>query len=92
MSLLTDEELDAATGPWGTAREKQRYAADAASAKALRAVAEWLQPYIVERYNDWCRYVIPTQAVFAFREGKMPREEKDAVHTTGKTPRTISPD
>ncbi|KKK61658.1 hypothetical protein LCGC14_3012100, partial [marine sediment metagenome] len=66
--------------------------ADASQTKTLKAMAEWLQPYIVERYNDWCRYVIPTQAVFALREGEMPWEGKDAVHTARKTPRTIPPD
>ena len=94
MSLLTDLEIRAILElePYECILADDRMVADAEHAKTLKAMAEWLQPYIVERYNDWCRYVIPTQAVFALREGEMPREEKDAVLETRETPRTISPD
>ena len=45
----------------------------------------------LEQPRRHCPYCM-TDLMFAGREGKAPWEEKDAVHTTGKTPRTISPD
>ena len=58
---------------------------DAKSVKVDRgAMAAWLE----ENYGR----VTMASLVEALRVNKVPWEEKDAVHTTRKTPRTIPPD
>ncbi len=77
-----------------------RAIADASQAVTLKAVAKWGNtdcdsefhddPDIPRRRRDCpeCR----REGWFALRKGELPGEENDAVHTTRKTPRTISPD
>ncbi len=58
------------------------------------AMAEWLAsicPHDPELVCDECA-VCHDNDVALLREGKAPWEEKDAIHTARRTPRTISPD
>ncbi len=71
---------------------------EAQHAKSIKvdrqAMAEWLAsicPHDPELVCDECA-VCHDNDVALLREGKAPWEEDYAVHTTRKTPRTISPD
>ena len=79
-----------------------RLIADAASAKSIKvdrqAMVEWMNERCNTLGHRGCRGIrMHCQGCTVImwellREGKAPWEEKDAVHTTRKTPRTISPD
>ncbi len=63
--------------------EGVKVAQDAKSIKVDRqAMAEWLDTLLLPMEKD----------LHTLREGRAPWEEENAVHTTRKTPRTISPD
>ncbi len=104
MSLLTDKKILAALNEaWGNDGEDtindvecgDRAIADASQTVTLKAVAEWLSVDTCGHPHRLPMYECPIrlrEAIQVLREGKMPGEENDAVHTTRKTPRTISPD
>ena len=89
--LLTNEELEKAREDWVAKDAGVTYthcvlsSQDAKSIKVDRgAMAAWLE----ENYGR----VTIASLVEALRVNKVAWEEKDAVHTARKTPRTIPPD
>ena len=102
--LLTEQGKQRARNDWLESNptwDDEHHLLIAQDAKSIRVDRQMLAGYLngmcedrahgLEQPRRHCPYCM-TDLMFAGREGNAPWEEKDAVHTTRKTPRTIPPD